>query len=137
MFPFMFYIGCISLLLTSVTLTLTLPPFQDLTSSLLLASPINETFQRPASPPHDLPALISNFSFDADNSAPVCNGNLLGFDMNRYSCLQAFNKIPTIRQPLTFGDRSNGTFNVQLPRRFSGRECIALPWQQQYISWLI
>ncbi|KAF6219709.1 hypothetical protein HO133_003534 [Letharia lupina] len=40
--------------------------------------------------------------------------------MNRYSCLQAFNTIPTIRQPLTFGDRSNGTFNVQLPRRFSG-----------------
>lgn len=137
MFPFMFYIGCIALFLTSVTLTLTLPPFQDLTSSLLLASPINETFQRPVSPPHDLPALISNFSFDADNSAPVCNGNLLGFDMNRYSCLQAWIAIPTGLRSMTFGDRPNGTFDVQLPRRFSGRECIALSWQQQHILWLI
>ena len=114
MFLSLMYIGCTFLLLLHPAFVLTLPYIPDLTSS--------ETFLVAASTTFGSSASSSNSSLDAGNRAPVCDGNLLGFDMNRYSCLQAWNTIPTNHRQLTFGDRLNGRFDVQLPRRFSGRE---------------
>lgn len=114
------------LLLICSTLALHLPPVPNVVSSMPLPIllPTNKTSPVPASPVPDFSIMPSNSSLDANHLAPVCDGNLLGFDMNRYSCLQAWNTIPTGGQLLSFGDRLNGTFNVQLPRRFSGRECV-------------
>lgn len=113
-----------TLLLSCLFLGVHLPSIPVLASSLplTLLLPTNKTVSVPASPVPDFSALTSDTSLAADGPGPVCNGSLLGFDMNRYSCLQAWNTIPTTYQQLTFGDRLNGTFDVQLPRRFSGRE---------------
>ena len=97
----------------SLALALTMPYIQDLTNSEPLTL---------SSLTLDVPDLKTNFSLDAgDRPVPVCDGNLLGFDMNRYSCLQAWSTIPTSYRIVSFGDRG-GSYNVQLPRRFSGRE---------------
>lgn len=119
-------IGSTILLLGCSTLALHLPPVPIVVSSMPLPVllPTNKTSPVPASSVPDFSALPSNSSLDVDHPVPVCDGNLLGFDMNRYSCLQAWNTIPTGGQLLTFGDRLDGTFNVQLPRRFSGRKCV-------------
>lgn len=133
MFPFKPYTGHTFLLLLPVATTFTIPSIHNFTGSSSLALPTNETFTGPALLLNDIPAVTSNLSLDADNAVPVCDGNLLGFDMNRYSCLQAWNRIPDGYEQLTFGDRLNGRFDVQLPRRFSGRECPVLVLQQECI----
>lgn len=122
---FILYTGHLLLLLTPSTLALTLPTIRDFTNSPLLAPPTNKTTLGLVSLTADFVPLTPSLSLHADNADPYCDGNLLGFDMNRYSCLQAWNTIPTTNRQLTFGDRLSGTFDVQLPRRFSGRECVA------------
>ena len=124
MFSSLMYVGCTFLLVLPRTIVLALPYIPDLTSSALFSSPANKTFLVAASTTFGSSASSSNYSLDTSNPDPVCDGNLLGFDMNRYSCLQAWNTIPTDHRPLTFGDRLDGTFDVRLPRRFSGRECL-------------
>ena len=57
-----------------------------------------------------------------EQTLPVCNGELLGFALNRYSCLEAWRGMPADSQTLTFGDRSDGSCDVKLPRRFSSCE---------------
>ena len=109
MLHFLVYTGPAFLLLISPSLALILPSIPDFTSSAI-----------------GLVNASSRPGLNVSYSAPVCDGNLLGFDMNRYSCLQAWNSIPTSRRPMTFGDRLDGTFDVQLPRRFSGRECLVV-----------
>ena len=120
------YIGSTILLLSRPTLTLHLPPVPAFVASMPLPVllPTNKTSPVPASPVPDFSALPLNSSLDVGYPHPICDGNLLGFDMNRYSCLQAWSSIPTAGRMLAFGDRLSGTFNVQLPRRFSGRECV-------------
>lgn len=122
MYAFIRDIVSVLLFLESFTLALTLPSLQDITSTEPLPPRINNTFPSPALLTPLSLALTSNLSRDADNSAPVCDGNLLGFDMNRYSCLQAWNSIPISRETRSFGAKSVRTFEVPLPRRFSGRE---------------
>ena len=122
-------IGRILQLLTPLTLALNLPPTRDFTNSAQPVPSINRTFPGPASLILDSDAT-SNYSLYAQNANPVCNGSLLGFDMNRYSCLEAWNTIPTYNQKLSFGDRLSGNFDVQLPYRFIGREHILFFSQQ-------
>ena len=126
-------IGSVVPLLLSFGLALTLPPIQGFTSSPLSVPPIKKTFTGPAPSTLDSLTLISNVSLDAGGRAPVCNGSLLGFDMNRYSCLQAWTTIPVSSQPLTFGQRLSGAFDVPLPRRFSGREFVTFYHQHDYV----
>ena len=112
------------------------------TYALYLADPPASINSLPASPPANELELVNvssttNISATTLNYAPgvgaivdpVCNGSLLGFDMNRLSCLQAWNTIPTTSNELSFGNRSEGRYNVELPRRFSSRKCL--------ISWSI
>ena len=125
MLHFLVYAGpaFLLLMLPSPSLALILPSIPDFLNSAL-ASPLIGLVN--ASSKSGLPALISNYSLNVSYSTPVCDGNLLGFDMNRYSCLQAWNTIPTTQRSINFGDRLDGTFDVQLPRRFSGRECLVV-----------
>ena len=105
----------------SWTRALSIPSVQDLTNPEPLPSVTNKTLSELTSLTL-VPALKANSSLDAgDSPVPVCHGDLLGFDMNKYSCLQAWSTIPTSSKILSFGDRS-GSYNVQLPRRFCGRE---------------
>lgn len=117
------YISHILLLLLPFTLALILPSTQDFPNPLPSVPPINMTSPEPAPLIFDVTST-SNSSLRAQATYPVCNGSLLGFDMNRYSCLQAWNTIPTFNRQLTFGDRLYGLFDVSLPRRFSGREYV-------------
>ena len=59
-------------------------------------------------------------------SNPVCDGNLLGFDMNRYSCLEAWYTIPSSSRTLSFGSMVESEIEVYVPRRFSSRKCLDL-----------
>ncbi|KAM0801060.1 hypothetical protein BDR22DRAFT_962541 [Usnea florida] len=52
-------------------------------------------------------------------SNPVCDGNLLGFDMSRHSCYEAWNTIPSHNRIISFGKTSAGDIEVYIPRRFS------------------
>ena len=127
MFLFPATIGGTTLLLSCLFLGLHLPSMPVLASSsppTLLLLPTNKPVPVPASPVPDFSALTSDISLAAEGPDPVCNGDLLGFDMIRYNCFQALQKIPTTEGQRSFGDRLNGTFQTQLPRRFSGRECI-------------
>ena len=112
------YLGCIGLFRTPFVRALTLPPIQDLSIFTPSASLVNKTL--PVSLITDPVAPQANTPY-GPLPDPVCNGTLLGYDMNRYSCLQAWGTIPTHRESLTFGDRKRG-FDVGLPHRFSGRK---------------
>ena len=126
------YVGYIALCPVSFALALTLPPIQGISSFTQLASPTNKTVPGPASLALDLPDGAPNSLIGSDLADPVCNGGLLGFDLNRYSCLEAWNTIPLDRVPVTFGERMHGIFDVGLPRRFSGCECVSFfRWQKR------
>lgn len=111
------YLGCIGLFRTPDVRALTLPPIQDLSTFTPSASLVNKTL--PVSLITDPVAPQANPPYGPIPD-PVCNGTLLGYDMNRYSCLQTWRTIPIDREPLTFGDR-NTVFDVKLPRRFTSR----------------
>lgn len=131
--PSVMYIGHILLLLIPFPPALALPSIQDLTNPPPLVQPLNRTSPEPVPPMLDL-ALTANSSLHTQNTFPVCNGSLLGFDMNRYSCLQAWNAIPTSPRQLTFGDRLYAPFDVSLPRRFSSRECVVSSSEQKLLE---
>ena len=120
--PTIAVVGCTFVSSISLALALTIPYIQELTNPEPLPSATNKTLSELTSLTLDVPALITNVSLNAGNlPVPVCDGDLLGFDMNRYSCLHAWNTLPTSDRILSFGGRS-GSYNVQLPRRFCGRE---------------
>ena len=116
------YMTCVSLLWIPFALTLTLPSIRSSSGPPITLLTTSSISTAPASLTLDLLALTENFSYGLD--LPTCNGSLLGFDMNRYSCLQAMNTIPLTVLPVTFGTRGKGSFDVQLPRRFSSRKCV-------------
>ena len=101
---------------------LTIQSIQDVSVS---TSPRNGTIPGPALLALDVPASVEgSLPLGPELPNPTCNGDLLGFDMNSYSCLQAWNSIPPGSRDTTFG--GGGDFDVRLPRRFSGRECVVL-----------
>ena len=133
MFSSMLQTQSIHLLLTSSTLALTLPSIQLLAispPSTPSLSTVNDTASGLRSITPTLPAPPSNITPDVSWSilpSPVCKGDVLGFDLNQYSCLQSLNTIPGSSTRVEFGDRGHGEFDVKLPRRYSGCEYISSP----------
>ena len=107
----------------SPSVALALQPVSSLT---LLASPTNKTLPGPASLSLDVPAVEGKYPLGPDLADPTCKGSLFGFDLNRYSCLQAWSTIPLLEDDVRFGERFGDDLNVKLPRRFAGRRCIVL-----------
>ena len=53
-----------------------------------------------------------------DNTkAPRCDGSIYGYDLDKDSCLDAWAKIPTDNENVSFGARTHGDFEVPLPSR--------------------
>lgn len=117
------HICLICLLRVPPSLALTLQPNADVPSLTPSAAQTNKTFSGPASLILDIPAVARRYPLGPGLPDPTCNGNLLGFDMNRYSCLQAWNIIPVSGHEVTFGERFSDDSEVELPRRYSSRKC--------------
>lgn len=117
MFSTLRYTGYFYLLPLHLTLALTLLSVPELPDFLESSPPTSKRSLKPAS---------LTLASPSDNlPKPTCNGSLLGFDLKRYSCLEAWSTIPVNLDIVTFGDRlDKRNFDVQLPRRFSGCECI-------------
>ena len=134
MFRSVIYIGCIFTWLKPYKLALHIP----LNPELVISSPLlpsgNTTILVNASTVPDFPASIPGFSAGPNAPAPTCDGDLLGYGLNKYSCAEARSEIPVDNRLLTFGDRSNKTYDVRLPRRFSGRESFAFFGRQKRTS---
>ena len=117
MFSTLMYAGYSCLLLLHLTLALTLPSVPEHPEFSESSPSTSKRSLKPASPTTASPS--------DDLPKPTCNGSLLGFDIKPYSCLEAWNTIPVNLDILTFGDRlDKRNFDVQLPRRFSGCECV-------------
>ena len=123
MFLSILCISWICLLRISPSLALTLQPVSSLT---LTASPTNKTLPGPALLLLNVSAVGGKYPLGPDLPDPTCNGELLGFDLNRYSCLQAWSTIPLSKDDVRFEERSSNDFDVKLPRRFAGRKCFVL-----------
>ena len=108
------------------SLALTLQPIADVPSLYPSSARTNKTFPGPASLLLDIPGVVGRYPLGPGLPDPTCNGNLLGFDMNRYSCLQAWNTIPLSGHEVTFGERFSDNSEVELPRRYSSRKCFIL-----------
>ncbi|KAM0802355.1 hypothetical protein BDR22DRAFT_887592 [Usnea florida] len=66
---------------------------------------------------------LSNNANDADlvnaTSGEVkCRGQAYGYNLNRTSCDEVWNQIPTDSEDLSFGARTAGTFQRPLPYRY-------------------
>lgn len=120
------HICLICLLRAPPSLALSLQPIADISSLTPSAARINKTFSGPASLLLDVPGVAGRYPLGPGLPDLTCNGNLLGFDMNRYSCLQAWNTIPLSRHEVTFGERFSDDSEVKLPRRYSSREFFVL-----------
>lgn len=107
------------------SLALTLQPIPDVSSLTLSASGTNKTLSGPALP--ESPAVAGKYPLGPELGDPTCNGDLLGFDVNRYSCLQAWNTIPLSGYDVTFGERFLDDSEVKIPRRYSSRKCLVIP----------
>ena len=118
------YLGYVYLLRTPLTLALTLPSIQALSSPPTSISTTSSTSPGPASLTLDFPSLPQNLS--REPGPPTCDGSVFGFDMTRDSCLQAWVSIPFNNRLRTFGERGKGQFGVWLPRRFSSRKWVLL-----------
>ena len=114
------YISCIVLSQSSTTLALTLQLIQNASSSTPSSASTNETFPGPVSLTLDDPAVAQDYP------DPVCNGDLLGFDMDPLRCLEAWRTMPQSYKVQRFGERFARTFDfdVLLPRRFSSRKSV-------------
>ena len=112
------------LLQTPPSHALTLQPVVDVSSLTLSTSRTNNTTSGPASLLLDVPAVAGKLPLGPDLPDPTCNGDLLGFDLNRYSCLQAWNVIPVSNYEVTFGEKFVDDAEVKIPRRYSGRKCL-------------
>ena len=126
----------ICLLRTPPSLTLTLQPIAGVSSLTLSASGTNKTFPGSASLLLDVPGVAGRLPIGPDLPEPTCNGDLLGFDLNRYSCVQAWNIIPVGTYDVTFGEKFDGDTEVKIPRRYSGRKCLVFfPVSSSKIPW--
>ena len=125
-------LGFVYFLSIPLTLALTLPPIQGFFGPPTTLSTTSSTSPGPPSLTLDIPALPLNLSHNDDSV--ICNGGLLGFDMNRYACLEAVGSIPLTTRPVTFGERGKGTFEVQLPRRFSSRKFVISVFEFPYCA---
>ena len=117
MLSLLLYTGVICLSRVLLIHTLTLPSVRNPSSFSELTPPANKNISGHEHLDIDSPAVRPLNLPD-----PFCDGGLLGYDMNRYSCLEAMYKIPSTPKARIFGDRAHGDFDVQLPRRFSSRE---------------
>ena len=97
--------------------------------SLALNPPSYPSIQSPQSalPPYISAALSSatgnaNFSNAQANAPPVCNGALLGYQLTKSTCFQAWSRIPTTDLTKLFQDRGFGASQVALPRRYIDRK---------------
>ena len=106
------------------SLALTLQPIPNLSSLTLSASRTNKTSPGPASLSLDVPTVAGKYPIGPQLPDPTCNGPLLGFDLNRQSCLEAWNTIPLTKYDVTFGKKYSDEAEVKLPRRYIGRECL-------------
>ena len=123
MFLSILYISWICLLQISPSLALTLQLVSNLTLSAL---PINKTLPGPASLLLNVSAVGGKYPLGPELPDPTCDGRLLGFDLHKYSCLQAWNTIPLSEHDVRLGERLGDDFDVKLPRRFAGRKCTVL-----------
>lgn len=67
---------------------------------------------------------------------PKYDGDRFGFNISRISCNEAYTRItwPAMTGELTFGDRAQGTWDVQLPfRSLSGKSCIVFQYLRPQI----
>ena len=53
-----------------------------------------------------------------NTNAPKCDGKNYGYDLDKDSCLDAWAKIPTDNEIVSFGARSHGHFDAPLPIRY-------------------
>ena len=104
--------------------TLSLQPIPDVSSLTLTAPTTNKSFPGAASLLLDVAAVAGKYPLGPYLPNPTCNGSLLGFNLNRYSCLQAWNTIPVTNSDVTFGKKYSDKAEVKLPRRYSGRKCL-------------
>ena len=116
----------ISLSRVPSSLALTLQPIPDVSSLTLSASRTNKTSAGPASLSLDVPALAGKYPIGPRLQDPTCNGSLLGFNLDRQSCLEAWSTIPLTKYDVTFGQKYSDEAEVKLPRRYSGRKCSCL-----------
>ena len=107
--------------LTAVLLSL---PFITEIYGLAPAAPIQVINIPVSSHPSSLQLLnLSNNANDADlvnaTSGEVkCRGQKYGYNLNRTSCDEVWNQIPTDSEDLSFGARTVGTFERPLPYRY-------------------
>ena len=75
---------------------------------------------RSASFASSVSGILSNSSEDLADSLPlaVCNGSLLGTNLNRGSCFKALQTIGSTKGRQVFGDRAFGNYDIPLPRRY-------------------
>ena len=124
------------LLRAPLSLALTLPPIPNVSSLTLSTSGTNKTFPGSASLLLDVPAVAVKFPIGPELPEPTCNGDLLGFDLNKYSCLQTWNLIPVSKYEVTFGEKFVGDSEVKIPRRYSGRKYLVFsPVSRSKIRW--
>ena len=55
----------------------------------------------------------------ATNAGLQCKGESFGFNLSRTSCVQAFGRIGTSANLVTWGQRARGNYQVKLPYRYS------------------
>ena len=136
MFLPVLHVCLIYLLRTPLSHALALQPIVD-TSSLTLSTPrTNKTASGPASLLLDFPAVAGKLPLGPDLPDTICNGDLLGFDLNRYSCLQAWNIIPVTKYDVMFGEKYVDDAEVKIPRRYSGRKSLVFsPVSRCKVPW--
>ena len=91
----------------------------SLTSPITSPQALNETVASNLFTNLQSGSKVSNLTFDAN-----CNGPGTGVDLNEINCQDAIsNGIPDVteRAILEYGDRSVGTFDVNLPQRYISR----------------
>ncbi len=79
-------------------------------------------FDNSSSFPLYTPSSNTTSTNSLTSDEPRCLGARYGYDLPRSSCLDAWRSIPTDDEQHTFGSRSGGTFEYQLPYRFPSRD---------------
>ena len=98
--------------------------------STVLSQPIESSLNLPiaSSGPGSLlsNATLSSFAQNLSVVPAVhCDGAIYKRDLRTASCLDALLTIPTDNDPLTFGTRGSGIFDVPLPHRWISGEILA------------
>lgn len=129
---------CVPLLcFFTLTAALSLPPNQ----AIRKPGAVSATPNGPAISPSTSPQYASNLNslspvtlddlgiLDDPSSmaAPVCNGSILGENLNLHSCWDAHNQIVSLgNTQFSFGERDTGTYDILLPRRFMSCKSLVL-----------